>query len=157
MGFTHSSSDYAKPFTRYAVDGGGSYMWPTPSATRISSPFGAVEDVRNGRKHNGLDIAAPGGSQILAVAAGKVVTKGYEPEAFGYYVAIDQNDGIRTYYAHMREASFLSVGTKVKAGDILGMVGSTGHSTGNHLHLEMRKGSKRIDPLKYYPNMQSFT
>ena len=106
MGFTHSSSDYAKPFTRYAVDGGGSYIWPTPSATRISSPFGAVEDVRNGRKHNGLDIAAPGGSQILAVAAGKVVKKGYEPEAFGYYVAIDQNDGIRTYYAHMREAAF---------------------------------------------------
>lgn len=148
------SADYAKPFTKYAVDGGGSYVWPTPSATRISSPFGVAEDVRNGRKHNGLDIAAPGGSQILAVAAGKVIKKGYEPDAFGYYVAIEQYDGIRTYYAHMREASFLSVGTKVKAGDVIGIVGTTGHSTGNHLHLEMRKGSKRLDPLTYYPNMQ---
>ena len=148
------NADYARPFTQYAVDGGGSYVWPTPSATRISSRFGAVEDVRDGRKHNGLDIAAPGGSQILAVAAGMVVRKGYEPNAFGYYVAIDQNNGIRTYYAHLREASFLSVGTKVKAGDVIGMVGSTGHSTGNHLHLEMRKGSKRIDPLTYYPNMK---
>lgn len=148
------NADYAKPFTRYAIDGGGTYVWPTPSATRISSPFGVVEDVRNGRKHNGLDIAAPGGSQILAVAEGKVAKKNYEPNALGYYVAIDQKDGIRTYYAHMREASFLSVGTKVKAGDVIGVVGNTGHSTGNHLHLEMRKGSKRIDPLQYYPNMQ---
>ena len=148
------NADYAQPFTQYAVDGGGSYVWPTPSATRISSRFGVVEDVRNGRKHNGLDIAAPGGSQILAVAAGKVAKNNYEPDALGYYVAIDQNDGIRTYYAHMREPSFLSVGAKVKAGDVIGIVGSTGHSTGNHLHLEMRKGTKRIDPLQYYPNMQ---
>ena len=74
---------YAKPFTRYAVDGGGDYVWLTPSATRISSKFGVVEDVRNGRKHNGLDIAAPGGSQILAVAGGKVVRNNYEPDALG--------------------------------------------------------------------------
>ncbi len=73
---------------------------------------------------------------------------------WAYYIAIDQNDGIRTYYAHMQEASFLAVGAKVKAGDVLGRVGSTGHSTGNHLHLEMRKGSKRVDPLSYYPHMQ---
>ena len=139
-----------KPFTDYAVQGGGKYLWPTQTATRISSRFGS----RDGRNHNGIDIAAPGGSQIIAVAAGTIVDKSYEGGGYGYYLKVQQNDGLTVIYAHMREPSFRSVNSTVKAGDTLGLVGSTGRSTGNHLHLEFRRGSTRIDPLQYYPNMQ---
>ena len=90
---------------------------------------------------------------IIAVAAGTVVKNSYDYGGYGYFIVIEQNDGIRTYYGHMRKASFLSVGAKVKAGDTVGIVGSTGRSTGNHLHLEFRSGTKRINPLNYYPNM----
>lgn len=141
--------DYVDHFVDYAVKGGGKYLWPTQTATRISSYFGP----RDGKNHYGLDIAAPGGSQIIAVAAGTVVKNSYDYGGYGYFIVIEQNDGIRTYYGHMRKASFLSVGAKVKAGDTVGIVGSTGRSTGNHLHLEFRSGTKRINPLNYYPNM----
>jgi Membrane proteins related to metalloendopeptidases len=139
--------DFVERFTQYAVKGGGKYIWPTQTATRISTYFGNTE----GRVHNGIDIAAPGGSQIVAVASGTVVTNSYDPGGYGNLIVIEQSDGIRAYYGHMRKASFLEVGTKVKAGDTIGIVGTTGKSTGNHLHLEFRKGTQRIDPMKYFP------
>jgi murein DD-endopeptidase MepM/ murein hydrolase activator NlpD len=142
------SGDYVKPFTSYAIDGGSTYIWPVQSSDYISSYFGQ----RNGKNHNGIDIAAGAGSQIIAVASGKVITKSYESGGYGYYIVIQQNDGICAYYAHMKTASFLSVGDTVNAGDTVGMVGSTGNSTGNHLHLEFRNGSTKINPLNYYPN-----
>ena len=126
-------------------------MWPTQTTTWITSRFGVLEDVRNNRPHAGLDIGAPGGSQILSVADGKVVKVAYDPKKYGNYIVIEQKDGLRAWYGHMQEKSFLKPGTKVKAGDLLGMVGSTGHSTGNHLHLELRKGSQLLDPLLYFP------
>lgn len=144
--------DYVKAFTSYPINGGGSYIWPTQTSKRITSYFGETED-RN-HTHQGLDIAAAGGSQIIAVSSGKVVTRAYEANGFGYYIVIEQNDGIRAYYAHMRQASYLSVGDTVKAGQTIGMVGTTGSSTGNHLHLEFRKGTTRINPLKYFPNIK---
>ena len=144
------SGDYVKSFSSYAVKGGGSYLWPVQAYSRISSRFGP----RDGRNHYGLDIAAPGGSQIMAVASGKVIKKSFEAGGFGYFVVIQQNDGVCAYYAHMEAMSFVNVGASVKAGDTIGLVGTTGHSTGNHLHLEFRKGIKRINPINYYPNMK---
>lgn len=144
------SSDYAKNFTDYAVKGGGAYLWPSQAYSRIRSYFGP----RDGRNHYGIDIAAPGGSQIMAVASGKVIKNDYEANGFGYYVVIQQSDGICAYYGHMKTKSFLKVGASVKAGDTIGQVGSTGRSTGNHLHLEFRRGTTRINPLNYYPNMK---
>ena len=139
--------NFVEKFRNYAVNGGGKYIWPTQTATRISTYFGNTE----GRVHNGIDIAAPGGSQIIAVAGGTVVTNSYDEGGYGNLIVIEQSDGIRAYYGHMRKASFLKVGTKVKAGDTIGIVGTTGKSTGNHLHLEFRKGTQRIDPLTYFP------
>lgn len=144
------SSDYVKPFTDYAVKGGGSYLWPVQSYSRISSLFGP----RDGRNHYGVDIAAPGGAQIMAVAPGKVIRNSYDADGYGYFIVIQQNDGLCAYYAHMKAPSFLKVGATVKAGDTIGLVGTTGHSTGNHLHLEFRRNGTRINPLNYYPNMQ---
>ena len=87
------------------------------------------------------------------MADGKVYKKSYNPDGFGHLLIIEQNDGIRAYYAHMQKESFLSKGDNVKAGDTIGVVGTTGKSTGNHLHLEFRKGDKRIDPFDYYPDL----
>ncbi len=142
--------DFVSKFKSYAVKGGGKYIWPTQNATRISTYFGK----HNGRTHYGLDIAAPGGSQIIAVADGKVVKKSYTPNGFGNLIIIEQNDGIRAYYAHMQKESFLNIGDQVKVGDTIGIVGTTGKSTGNHLHLEFRKGDERIDPLDFFPKMK---
>ena len=143
------SGKYVDEFKEYAVNGGGKYIWPTQTATRITTYFGT----HNGKTHNGIDIAAPGGAQIIAVADGKVYKKSYNPDGFGHLLIIEQNDGIRAYYAHMQKESFLSKGDNVKAGDTIGVVGTTGKSTGNHLHLEFRKGDKRIDPFDYYPDL----
>ena len=138
---------YVDQFKSYAVNGGGKYIWPTQTATRITTYFGE-------KNHKGLDIAAPGGSQILAVADGTVCNVTYNPKGFGHLIVIKQNDGIKAYYGHMKKETFLKKGDKVKEGDTIGIVGSTGKSTGNHLHLEFRKGDERIDPLTYYPNMK---
>ena len=137
---------YVKGFKSYAVDGGGKYLWPTQTATRISQRFGVGN-------HKGMDIAAPGGSQIIAVADGTVCSVAYHPRGFGHLIVIKQNDGIKAYYAHMKKPTFLKKGDKVKAGDTIGIVGTTGKSTGNHIHLEFRRGDERIDPLTYYPNL----
>lgn len=144
--------DYVKSFTSYPINGGGLYIWPLQMSKKITSYFGETED-RN-HTHQGIDIAAPGGSQIIAVASGTVVNKSFEAGGFGHYVVIEQSDGIRAYYAHMKQASYLAKGDKVQAGQSIGMVGSTGASTGNHLHLEFRKNSTRINPLKYFPNIK---
>lgn len=142
--------DYVKPFNGYAVSGGGSYLWPTQTATRISSRFGP----RDGRNHYGIDIAAPGGSQIIAVASGRVTGNYYDAVGFGNYIVITQNDGVKAYYAHMQKRSFVPIGTTVKAGQTIGIVGTTGRSTGNHLHLEFRRDGVHINPLNFYPNMR---
>ena len=143
------NGNFVEKFSGYAINGGGKYIWPTQTAKRITTYFGT----HNGKTHYGIDIAAPGGSQIIAVADGKVSKISYNPDGFGHLIVIEQNDGIMAYYAHMQKASFLKKGDKVKAGDTIGIVGSTGKSTGNHLHLEFRKNGKRIDPLDYYPNI----
>ena len=141
------SGKYVEKFKSYAIDGGGKYIWPTQTTSRMTTRFGV-------RNHKGIDIAAPGGSQIIAVADGTVCTVSYNPKGFGHLIVIKQNDGIKAYYGHMQKETFLKKGDKVKAVDTIGVVGSTGKSTGNHLHLEFRKGDERIDPLTYYPNMK---
>ena len=143
------SGKFVGRFKKYAVDGGGNYIWPTQTATRLTTRFGK----HGSRTHGGIDIAAPGGSQIIAVSDGKVIKKSYNPKGLGHLIVIENNDGVRAYYAHMKKESFLKKGDKVKAGDTIGIVGSTGKSTGNHLHLEFHKGDKKVDPLPYFPNI----
>lgn len=101
----------------------------------------------DGRGHKGLDMAAPKGTPIFAVASGTVVEASYQSQ-YGYYIMIDHGNGIKTRYAH---ASALCVkkGARVSQGDMIATVGSTGRSTGNHLHFEVYKNGTRVDPSPY--------
>ena len=109
-----------------------------------------LEARRGGRP--GLDIAAPKGTSIEAARGGQVLTSGYNG-SYGNYVVIDHGGGDSTLYAHMNARS-CSEGDIVKQGDVIGYVGTTGRSTGNHLHLEVRVNYQRVDPQKMYPNIK---
>ena len=101
----------------------------------------------DGRGHKGVDLAADKGSPIYAVAAGTVTYSGYDG-GYGYCVVIDHGNGIQTRYGH---ASVLKVGkgAKVEQGDLVALVGSTGNSTGNHLHFEVIVNGNRVNPISY--------
>ena len=117
-----------------------------PISGRISSRFGAMSRIRSGA-HTGLDISAPYGTRIKAAAAGKVVFAGYKG-AYGNMIAIDHGHGVMTYYAHCSSLK-ASVGTYVSQGTVIAAVGSTGNSTGNHLHLEVRVNGVAYNPQNY--------
>jgi murein DD-endopeptidase MepM/ murein hydrolase activator NlpD len=97
--------------------------------------------------HEGIDIAAPAGTPIVAAASGTVILAGWMG-GYGNLVVVDHGGGLSTAYAHM--SSFASsVGQAVSQGQVIGYVGSTGHSTGNHLHFEVRVNGAAVDPLGY--------
>lgn len=105
-----------------------------------------------GPKHEGIDIIAPYGAPIRAAAAGQVVDLGTRG-AYGKFVLIRHTDRIETAYAHLSTfGKNLALGRWVSADDIIGYVGTTGNSTGAHLHYEVRNGGKPIDPLKFPTN-----
>jgi len=122
-------------------------LWPADGS--ISSPFGYRSDpiYSSERKHEGIDIAAPYGADIRASATGKVIFSGTNGN-YGKCIIINHNNGITTLYGH---ASSLLVkeGQTVKKGDVIAKVGSTGKSTGPHLHFEVRINGTPDDPLKY--------
>ncbi len=123
---------------------GGSMIWPLDDTyKRVSSGYG----YRGNEFHLGIDVPADYGSNIYAANSGKVIhaEKHY---SYGYYVLIDHGGGIATLYAHASKL-LVSVGDTVKQGDIIAEVGSTGYSTGNHLHFEIRKDGKTVDPTSY--------
>lgn len=124
--------------------------WPTPGFSEISSPFGMrVHPIKNVIKmHTGIDIAASGSTPVIAVASGKVIDNRYSA-SYGNLIVIDHGDGVTTSYNHMQEPSPLEAGAEVKAGQLVGRVGSTGMSTGNHLHFEVRVNGQCRDPLAY--------
>lgn len=117
-----------------------------PISGTISSRFGAMSRIRSGA-HTGLDIAAPYGTSVKAAAAGKVVFAGYKG-AYGKMIAIDHGNGVMTYYGHC-SSLIASVGQKVSQGTVIARVGSTGNSTGNHLHLEIRVNGVAYNPQNY--------
>ncbi len=126
-------------------------MFPLPKGSfRVSSSFSKsrmhpVLKVR--RPHNGIDLAAPTGTKIYAPASGKVL-KSYHSKSGGHITIIDHNNGYSTTYMHQNKRN-VKTGDKVKRGDIIGTVGSTGHSTGAHLHYEIRKANKAFDPAGF--------
>ena len=117
-----------------------------PISGSVSSRFGAMSRIRSGA-HTGLDISAPYGTKIKAAAAGTVVFSGYKG-AYGNMVAIDHGNGVMTYYGHCSSLK-ASVGQKVSQGTVIAAVGSTGNSTGNHLHLEIRVNGVAYNPQNY--------
>lgn len=127
----------------------GEYAWPLPVSGRISSPFGYRSSPTAGAStyHKGVDIAVSMGTQILATKDGKVVTATYSSSA-GNYVAIYHGGGIYSYYMHCSSLN-VSVGDKVKKGQVIARVGSTGISTGPHLHFAIYKGGQYVNPMYY--------
>lgn len=121
-----------------------SFLWPVSGV--VSSHYGYRVHPISGEysMHNGLDIAADKGSDILAAYDGTVTSEGYS-NSYGYYVIISHNETIRTLYAHCSKL-LVGEGDTVKKGDRIATVGSTGRSTGPHLHFEVRVGGYRIDP-----------
>ena len=128
---------------------GGMFTWPAPSYTRISSEYGNRMHPTLGveKFHNGLDMAAPGGSPILAAYDGKVVAADYN-SSMGNYIMIDHGDSLYTIYMHA-SALYVSKGTEVSKGDKIGAVGTTGRSTGNHLHFGVRLNGSYVNPWNY--------
>lgn len=128
---------------------GGIMKWPTPGYTSISSPFGMrIHPIYKKKKmHTGIDIDAPSGATIVAANSGKVILAGWNG-GYGNCVIIDHGDGIATLYAHQSKI-LVKVGDELKKGDTVGKVGSTGLSTGPHLHFEVRVGGEPKDPKKY--------
>lgn len=128
---------------------GGIFTWPAPSYTRISSEYGNRMHPILGveRFHNGLDMAAPGGSPILAAYDGKVVAADYN-SSMGNYIMIDHGDSLYTVYMHA-SALYVSKGTEVSKGQQIAAVGTTGRSTGNHLHFSVRLNGSYVNPRSY--------
>ena len=131
-------------------DGGASgFIWPCPSSHRITSYFGPRPQPTPGAStnHKGIDIGASYGSAIVASAAGRVTTATYSSSA-GNYVVISHGDGMSTVYMHC-SALYVSVGQTVSQGETIAAVGSTGYSTGNHLHFGVIKNGTYVNPLGY--------
>lgn len=128
---------------------GGKFAWPAPSYTRISSDYGMrVHPTLNVEKfHNGVDMAAPSGSPILAAYDGQVVAADYNA-SMGNYIMIDHGDGLYTIYMHC-SALYVSTGANVTKGANIAAVGSTGRSTGPHLHFSVRLNGNYVSPWNY--------
>jgi len=118
----------------------------TPVEGRITSRFGHMSSRRSGA-HTGTDIACPQGTPIKAVASG-TVTFAERNGSYGNLIKVDHGNGVETWYAHCTEL-YGTVGQQVNAGDVIATVGSTGNSSGNHLHLEIRVNGSAINPQKY--------
>jgi murein DD-endopeptidase MepM/ murein hydrolase activator NlpD len=116
------------------------FIWPVNGV--VTSGFGW----RWGRMHEGIDISAPGGTPIKAVAAGTVIYTGYMG-GYGNLTIIDHGNGLATAYAH--QSAIYVGGGSVSQGTVIGAVGTTGHSTGNHLHFEVRVNGSPVDPMGY--------
>lgn len=125
--------------------------WVLPVASyRLTNRFGQAESYYASGYHTGLDFAAPSGTTIKAVAGGRVTQAGYNG-SYGNKTVITLEDGTEMWYAHQSSIA-VSVGDTVAAGDVIGYVGSTGNSTGPHLHLEVRPGAG--DPVDPYAALQ---
>ena len=122
----------------------GALCWPLPGHTYISCHFGEVDAFGNAG-HRGTDIPAPEGTPILAAHSGTVLVSGWN-DSYGNQVLLDNGAGLSTRYAHMTQTA-VTAGEAVTAGQVIGYVGSTGDSTGFHLHFEVMQGGVRVNPL----------
>ena len=122
----------------------GELCWPLPGHTYISCHFGEVDAFGNAG-HRGTDIPAPEGTPILAAHSGTVLVSGWN-DSYGNQVLLDNGAGLSTRYAHMTQTA-VTAGEAVTAGQVIGYVGITGDSTGNHLHFEVMQNGVRVNPM----------
>ena len=151
-GYTDSGGQLITPDTGW--EGTGIFQWPLPQDYTITSYFGYRKDPFTGeiRYHNGTDIGAPGGTPILAAADGTVtIANGIDSwgGGYGYHIKLRHNDTFDTLYAHCSSIC-VTVGQEVKQGEVIGYVGTTGNSTGNHLHFEVWQDGVRTDALGFF-------
>lgn len=134
-------------------DPGTGYLWPLDGCYTLTSLFGPRIHPITGLpgSHLGTDVRASYGTPIKSAKGGVVITSTYN-SSYGNYVVVNHGSGITTLYAHMSSRA-VSVGQVVSQGEVLGYVGSTGSSTGNHLHYEIRVNNVRQDAVDYYPNI----
>lgn len=132
---------------------GGTFAWPAPGYYTITSPYGMRLHpvLKSYRTHTGMDIGAPLGSYAIAANDG-IVTKSTYSYSYGNMIMIDHGGGVKTLYAHGSEL-IAQVGDVVKRGEAIMKVGSTGWSTGPHLHFEIRVNGQTIDPYPYVTNV----
>ncbi len=132
------------------VKGTGTFIWPTPSCNIVNSRYGNRWHpiFKEYRMHSGIDIRASYGTSIHAADGGVVIISQYS-SSYGNYVVISHGNGMTTLYAHMSTRS-VKANEKITQGQVVGKVGSTGNSTGAHLHYEISKNGSRINPLTYY-------
>ncbi|MFF4318698.1 M23 family metallopeptidase [Streptomyces sp. NPDC001568] len=123
----------------------GGFFLPT-SAYTLTSRYGAAGSMWSSGHHTGLDFAAPTGTPVKAVGAGKIISAGWSG-AYGYRIVLQLNDGTEIWYCHLSSMSVTS--GAVGAGETIGRVGATGNVTGAHLHLEVRKGGSTMDPMAW--------
>ncbi len=125
----------------------GKFLWPTNG--KISSRFGLRTSKASGntRMHNGMDIYAPGGTPVIAADSGQVITAEYDG-GYGYSLLVYHGGGVATFYAHLSGFN-VAAGQYVEKGQTIGYVGSTGYSTGNHLHFEVRINGQPQNPANY--------
>lgn len=134
--------------------GTGIFQWPLPETGTITSYFGNRVNPITGEPdyHTGTDISVAAGTPILAAADGVVsIANGTDSwgDSYGYYVKLDHGDGLETLYAHCSSIC-VTAGQEVTQGEVIAYVGSTGNSTGNHLHFEVRVDGTRVDALTYF-------
>lgn len=151
-GFVGGGGEIMDPNTDW--EGIGIFQWPLPQSYTITSLFGYREDPFTGEVayHGGTDIAAPGGTPILAAADGTVsIANGTDSwgGSYGYHVKIGHADSFETLYAHCSSIC-VTEGQQVKQGEVIAYVGTTGSSTGNHLHFEVRQNGERMDALRFF-------
>ncbi|MBE7010050.1 MAG: hypothetical protein E7418_01000 [Ruminococcaceae bacterium] len=144
-----STSRSQTPTNGNRIKYNGVFCWPAPSYTYVSSEYGyRVHPVYGTTKyHSGLDLAAPGGTNILAAADG-VVTLARWNGGYGNCIVVDHGGGLATLYGHCQKL-LVSSGQRVSKGQVIGLVGTTGVSTGNHLHFEVHNNGKVTDPWPY--------
>lgn len=125
------------------------FIWPCPASKTVTSPFGNRYHPLTGKytKHNGIDIGGPNGCNIVASKAGTVIVSEYS-SSYGNYIIVNHGGGYTTTYAHL-SSRLVSVGASVSQGQVIGKEGSTGWSTGPHLHFEVSVNGVRYNPLNY--------
>jgi len=145
------ANSYAAPAQQpiLSSSSGGRLLYPLQQKGKVTSSFGTrVHPIKGVRKpHTGTDIAAPSGTPVLAADGGIVVRAGWAG-GYGKLVEIHHGNGLSTRYAHLSQIS-VRLGQKVEPGTVVGRVGSTGQSTGDHLHFEVRENGMARDPMAY--------
>lgn len=150
--YDYGNMFYVKLVEQYIKAGNSQsgYIWPSETFNIITSLFGGRVHPITGEvgTHSGVDIGADFGSDVLAIASGTVTAAEYH-WSYGNYILLDHGDGFSSLYAHNSQLN-VAVGSTVVQGQVISQVGSTGQSTGPHIHLEIRNNGERVDPLDFY-------